>query len=172
MAAGVRASLSVSLIALLTGAAVAGEAARYRADFQRSREWEPGAADQGDADILYSATRTLAASASEDLDLAGVLATALGTTIAAAEVVAIVIEAASGNTNDIRYGPAASGGALLGFADATDRRIIAPGDFEAMTCKRGWAVTATSADKLNVANAAAGTSVTYTIHIIGRTVAA
>lgn len=169
---GVNAQLSLGLSARLTGAPVGGDTPQYNATIDRNLILSPGTATVNQADLLYRATRTLAASANEDLDLAGVLANALGATVNAAEVVAIVIEAASGNTNDVRYGPAASAGALLGFADATDRRAIAPGDFEAMTCRRGWPVTATTADKLNIANAGAGTPVTYTITVIGRTVAA
>lgn len=170
--AGVTAQLDFSLRARLTGTAVGGDTPQYNATIDRHLILSPGVATVNNADLLYRATRTLAASANEDLDLAGVLANALGATIAAAEVVAIVIEAADGNTNDVRYGPAASAGALLGFADASDRRAVAPGDFDVLTCRRGWPVTATSADKINVANAAAGTPVTYTITIIGRTVAA
>lgn len=170
--AGVRASLAVSFIALLTGSAVAGESAKYRADFRGQMDWEPGTADLGDANVLYAATRTIAASSNEDLDLAGVLADALGSTIAAAEVVAVIIEAAAGNTNDVRFGPAASAGALGPFADATDRIGIRPGNFIVLTCKQGWTITATTADKWNFANSSSGSGVTYTIHILGRTVAA
>jgi hypothetical protein len=170
--AGVTAQLSVSLNARLTGAPVGGDTPQYNATIDRNVIFSPGVATVNNADLLYRATRTLAASANEDLDLAGVLTNALGAQVNAAEVVAIVIEAANGNTNDVRYGPAASGGALLGFADATDRRAVAPGDFDVLTCRRGWPVTATTADKLNVANGAAGTPVTYTITVIGRSVAA
>lgn len=170
--AGVTANLAVSLVARLTGAAVGGDVPQYTAKVDQALAFEPGTDAVNKADLLYRATRTLAASANEDLDLAGVLQSALGAVVAAAEVVAIIIEADDGNTNDVRYGPAASAGALLGFADATDRRAVAPGDFDVLTCRRGWPVTATTADKLNVANAAAGTPVTYTITVIGRTVAA
>lgn len=170
--AGVTAQLDLRLSARLTGAAVGGDVPQYNAEIDRHLILSPGVATVNNADLLYRAERTLAASANEDLDLAGVLANALGATFTAAEIVAIVIEAASGNTNDVRYGPAASAGALLGFGDASDRRAIAPGDFEALTCRRGWPVTATSADKLNISNSAAGTPVTYTISIIGRSVAA
>lgn len=170
--AGVTAQLDVRLAARLTGAAIGGDVPQFSANTDRHLIFSPGVATVNNADLLYKATRTLAASATEDLDLAGVLTNALGEVVAAAEVVAIIIEAATGNTNDVRYGPAASAGALLGFADATDRRAIAPGDFDVLTCRRGWPVTATTADKITVLNAAAGTPVTYTITIIGRSVAA
>lgn len=170
--AGVTANIALNVDARLVGAAIGGDAPVFNANIDRVLSFSSGTDTIAKADLLYRATRTLAASANEDLDLAGVLASPLGVVVNAAEVVAIVIEAANGNTNDVRYGPAASAGALLGFADATDRRAVAPGDFDVMTCRRGWPVTATTADKLNIANAAAGTPVTYTITIIGRTVAA
>lgn len=170
--AGVTATLSLSLAARLTAAAVGGATPQYVAEIDRALSLLPGTDAVNKADLLYHAERTLAASASEDLDLAGVLATALGATIAAAEVVAIIIQAAAGNTNDVRYGPTASVGALLGFNALTDRRNVSPGDFDCLTSRRGWAITAATADKLTVLNAAAGTPVTYTITIIGRTVAA
>lgn len=169
---GASAQLVFTLAARLTGAAIAGDTPIFNATIARSLSFSAGTDAIDKTDLLYKATRTLGASATEDLDLAGVLASALGVTINAAEVVAIVIEAAAGNTNDVRYGPAASAGALLGFNDATDRRNVAPGDFDVMTCRRGWPITATTADKLTVLNGGAGTPVSYTITILGRTVAA
>lgn len=169
---GVTATLSLALAARLAGAAVSGQAPSFNASIDRALVFEPGTDAVNKADILYKADRTLAASATENLDLAGVLATAIGQTIAAAEITAIIIEAAAGNTNDVRYGPGASAGALLGFNAATDRRNVSPGDFDVLTSRRGWPVTATTADILTVLNGGAGTPITYTITIIGRTVAA
>ena len=170
--AGVTASLAVSLAARLTKAAVGGGTPQFNAAINYALSLSPGTDDTDKADLLYHATAQLAASANADLDLAGVLADALGTTIAAAEIVALILEADDGNTNTIRIGPAASAGALLGFADASDRVGVAPGGILVLTNPAGWAVTATSADKLNVANSAAGSVVNYTITLIGRTVAA
>lgn len=59
-------------------------------------------ADQ--ADLLWADERTLAASASEDLDLAGVLADAFGATLGMAEVVMILVIAAAANTNNVVVG--------------------------------------------------------------------
>lgn len=172
MVAGVTASLVLRLVGSLVGSDVAGASPSFEFDETLQRNFKPGTAAVNEANVLYRATRQLAASANEDLDLAGVLANALGATVAAAEVVAVVIEADADNTNDVQVGPAASAGALLGFLDASDRVAIAPGDFLCHTCRRGWAITATSADKVNVANSAGSTVVNYTITVIGRTVAA
>jgi len=172
MVAGVTASLVLRMIGSLVGSDVAGAAPTFEFDETLQRNFKPGTAAVNEANVLYRATRQIAASGNEDLDLAGVLANALGATIAAAEIVAVVIEADEANTNDVRFGPAASAGALLGFLDASDRVAVAPGDFLVHTCRRGWAVTATSADKVNVANSGSGTVVNYTITLFGRTVVA
>lgn len=169
---GVTATLALSLVARLTGAAVSGESPIFNASIDRSLAFTPGTDAVTKADILYKADRTLVASATEDLDLAGVLATALGVTIAAAEICAIIIEAAAGNTNDVVFGPTAAVGALGPFSDITDRLKVAPGDFHVLTCKRGWTITAATADKMTFTNGAGGTPVTYTLTLIGRTVAA
>jgi hypothetical protein len=56
------------------------------------------------ADIFWGDERTLAASATEDLDLAGVLANVFGATITAVEVVAILVIADAANVNNVVVG--------------------------------------------------------------------
>lgn len=169
---GVTASIALTVAARLTGADAAGTVPVY--DFRDSLllSLEPGTDAVNKADLLYRATRTLAASANEDLDLAGVLASPLGVTIAAAEVVAIVIEADAANGGNVSFGPAAVNGALGPFGDASDRLSLAPGDFYVLTNRNGWAIAAGTADLLNFANADAGAAADYTITVVGRTVAA
>jgi hypothetical protein len=111
----------------------------------------------GQADKTFHDTRTLAPSASEDLDLAGVLLDAFGSTLTVVKLKAIIIAAAAANVNNVLVGGVAAGvrpGATFamfaGQADAT-----------------GYAVTATTADLLHVANSGAGTSVTYDVIMIG-----
>jgi hypothetical protein len=120
----------------------------------------------GQANVLFSDTRTLSASANENLDLAGVLADALGATIAAAEIVALYIAAAPGNTNDVQLTRPASNGAPL-FLAAGDGFNLGPGDFSLRTYRNGVTITPATGDLINVANGGAGTSVTYDIVIIG-----
>lgn len=171
-AVGVRATLSVSLIALLTGTAVSGENPRYRGEIDRTIEFEPGTGAVDEANLLYRGDRTLAASATEDLDFAGVLATPLGATITAGELLVICIEAAAGNTNNVEFGPTATVGFLGPFKALTDRQIVKPGEFALFVSRTGWGITGATADKWTFTNAAAGTPVTYTLTVIGRTVAA
>ncbi|RYE84282.1 MAG: hypothetical protein EOP19_11920, partial [Hyphomicrobiales bacterium] len=114
------------------------------------------------ASKLFSDSRTLAASGSEDLDLAGVLAGALGGTITFASVKAIMIRAKATNANNVVVGPAASNGFLGPFGDAADRIAIRPGGVFLITAPAaGWAVTSGTGDLLAVANSGAGTPVDY-----------
>jgi hypothetical protein len=124
------------------------------------------------ANILFSDTRTLAASANGDLDLAGALADAFGATIAAAEIVAIFFKAHSGNTNNVNVTRPASNGFGGPFLAAGDGVSIKPGEYALFVSESGWAVTAGTGDLLNVANSAGTTGVDYDVVIIGRTVAA
>lgn len=123
----------------------------------------------GQADLMFADQRTLAASATENLDLAGVLVDPLGATLTFGHVKLIYIKAASTNTNDVCVGGAASNGFFAPFGDATDKVCVKPGAvalFEIATGV-GWAVTATTADILKVTNSAGGTSVKYDVIIAG-----
>lgn len=124
----------------------------------------------GQADKVFHDRRTLAASAAEDLDLAGVLLDAFGAAITFVRVKGLFITAAAANVNNVVVGadatnpwatllnatgtitlrPGASFGAIAGAADGT-----------------AYAVTAGTGDLLQVANSGAGTSVTYDIVIVG-----
>jgi hypothetical protein len=126
-------------------------------------------ADQ--ADQLWSDTRTLTASSTEDLDLAGSLVNALGATVTFARVRGIYVEAAVGNTNNVVVGGAASNGFINWVADATDKVVVRPGGFFMLANRdaTGYAVTASTGDLLRIGNSGSGTSVTYNIAIVGCT---
>lgn len=120
------------------------------------------------ADLLFSDTRTLAASATENLDLAGGLTDAFGSTLTFVTVKAIRICAAAANTNNVVVGGAASNTLLGVFSDATDKVVVKPGGcFVWAAPKTGAAVTASTGDILLVANSSSGTGVTYDIIVIG-----
>lgn len=169
--AGVNASLALHLTAKQTGATAALGTAGVLVDISKEIDFSAGTANVNQANILFRDTRTLAASTNENLDVAGVLADALGATINAAEVVAIYIGAAQGNTNDVQVTRPASNGVPI-FLAAGDGHALGPGDFMLRTYRNGIAVTAGTGDLISVANGGAGTSVTYDVVIIGRTVAA
>ena len=120
------------------------------------------------ANNIWSDTRTLTASSAEDLDLAGGLTNAFGTTLTFTKIKGIVIEASSANTNNVQVGGDSASLATL-FGAAADYINVRPGGIFAVYSpdSTGYAVTGTTADILQVANSAGSTSVTYNIIIIG-----
>lgn len=169
--AGVAAEILVSIAGKLAGTADLGNPSAP-ISISKSVQIAPGTDALGKADILWSDTRTLAASGTENLDLAGVLTGLLGGTITAAEITAIYIEAASGNTNDVLFFGAASNSFNGPLSGTTPKLALGPTDFALITNRKGWTVTATTGDILLVGNGGGTTGVTYNIVLFGRTVAA
>lgn len=124
-------------------------------------------ADQ--ADRIFHANREITASANDDLDLAGVLAGALGGTLTFVKIKAIIIIAAAANVNNVVIGNAAAAQFVGPFGAATHTITLGPGDMFVITRRgaAGLAVTATTADTLRIANSGGGSSVFYDIIIIG-----
>lgn len=134
----------------------------------------------GQADILFADERTLGASASEDLDLAGVLADAFGATIAAAEVVAILVIAAAANTNNVIIGDATQPVPLFGGAagvggdpaGSNPTFSVKPGGFFFVAAPNAaglFTVGAGATDDLKITNSSSGSAVTYQVAILART---
>ncbi|MDT0306125.1 hypothetical protein RM780_04000 [Streptomyces sp. DSM 44917] len=125
----------------------------------------------GQADLVFSDRRTLAASASEDLDLAGVLTDALGATVSFARIKGLIISAAAANTNNVIVGGASSNGFVSWVGGATHTVTVRPGATLALIAGQadatGYAVTAGTGDLLHIANSAGSTSVTYDVVLIG-----
>lgn len=126
----------------------------------------------GQADKVFADTRTLAASANEDLDLAaGALTDAFGTTLTFAKVKAVYVAAAAGNTNNVVVGGAATNTWTGPFGAATHTIAVRPGGVLELAAGEadvnGYAVTAGTGDQLRVANSGGTTSVTYTLVIVG-----
>jgi hypothetical protein len=120
------------------------------------------------ADRMFHDQRTIAASSNEDLDLAGVLANEFGATLTFVELRAVLITAASTNTNNVRVTRPASNGVPL-FLAASDGIDIPPGGLFMWACPADGkvSVTAGTGDLINVANSSSGSSVTYDVVIIG-----
>lgn len=125
----------------------------------------------GQADLIFSDTRTLAASANEDLDLAGGLTGAFGLSLTFVKVKGILIAAASGNTNNVIVGGAASNAFVNWVGAATHTVVVRPGGFFMLGVGTGdlnaYGVTAVTGDLLRVANSGGTTSVTYDIVVFG-----
>lgn len=131
----------------------------------------------GKADKVFSDQRTLAASATENLDLAGVLTDPLGGTLTFVHVKAILILADAANTNNVVVGGAttnAFAGPLSAVTDYTPGAYlqgtvaIPPGGAALLTHGgAGWTVTAATGDILKILNSGGTTGVTYKVLIIG-----
>jgi hypothetical protein len=137
-------------------------------------EWPNGvAADQ--ADMAWHDRRTIAASGTDDLDLAGGLTDAYGATITFVKIRALLVVADAANTNAVILGNAttnawgggvATTGPPLGHATHTTR-VHAGGAVLYLSPDAGFGVTAGSIDVLRVANSGAGTEVIYDIIAVG-----
>lgn len=121
------------------------------------------------ADKMYAATRTLALSTGEDLDLAGVLTDSFGASITFARIKAMLFRASAANANNVIVGNAASNGFVSWCGSATDKVTVRPGGTFALFAPDAvaYAVTASTADLLHVLNGGAGTAVTYDVVLIG-----
>lgn len=124
----------------------------------------------GQADLAFTDTRTLAASGTEDLDLAGALTDPFGISQVFARVKLLVVTAAAGNTNNVVVSRPASNGFTL-FSAASDAMPIRPGGFFLLAAGEadavGHVVTASTGDLLTITNSSSGTAVTYSIAIVG-----
>jgi hypothetical protein len=157
----------VSIQATHTSSVNLGSASR-RVGLDRMLRFAEGAG-AGQVNKIFADRRTLSASASEDLDLSGTLTDVFGAVINLTEVKAILVIAASGNTNNVVLGGASATQFVGPFGAATHTIAVPPGGVFYMLHPgaNGWEVSAGVSDLLKVANSGAGTSVTYDIVILG-----
>lgn len=122
------------------------------------------------ADRIFSDTRTIAASGTDDLDMAGTLTDPIGTVISLARVKLIAVYAYAANTNNVIMGGGTNPITTI-MGGTTPTLIIRPGGMVLLTAPdaTAYAVTAATADILRFANSGAGTTVTYDVVIIGST---
>ena len=123
------------------------------------------------AEDVFSDQRTITASSTDSLDLSGGLTNIYGVSLTFTKIKAIIIKAAVGNTNDVGVlAPAANGLADI-FGAVGDKVLIRPGGTLCLIAPTaaGYAVTAATADLLDIVNEAGGTSVIYDIIIVGAT---
>lgn len=124
----VKAKLEFSLLLEQSGTSVFGGAPYWSSKMELDQVLKHGTA-ANQHDLQYAAERTVSSAANDDIDLAGAIANALGTTIAAAELVAIFLinKAKDGtvNTTSLTIGGSTSG--VPGFTTAV--ATIPPGGF-------------------------------------------
>ena len=137
-------------------------------DFRRSLSLVNGVG-AGQADKVYDDTNTLTASATLDIDLVGVLTDAFGATLSFARVKGLFVSADAGNTNNVVVGGAAATQWVGPFGAAAHTVSVRPGGFVAFASSdaTGWPAVGGASDLLRIANGAAGSSVTYSIVIVG-----
>ena len=125
----------------------------------------------GQADLLFSDRRTIAASGTDDIDLAAALSDAFGASLTLVRVKAMLISASASNVNNVVVGGAAANGFVSWVGDATDKVVVRPGGTFLLavgaTDGTGYGVTAGTGDLLRVANSGAGSSVVYDIVLLG-----
>lgn len=144
--------------------------ARFDLDPATKVAWEIlSGTGSGQADRLwYDKDRPLAASASEDLDLAGGLTDALGVACTFAKIKGIIVKAAAGNTNNVLVGGAASNQLAGLFGNVNDVMVVRPGgNFMWLDPLAGITVTASTGDLLKIANSSSGSQVLFDITLIG-----
>lgn len=158
--------LSLSLLATLTSAldlTTADDSLDYLKRFDLTT-----GTGANQSDMLWHDQRTLTASATENLDFAGSLTNAFGTTQTFARIKAFVVYAATGNTNNVNVIREGTNGVPL-FLAAGDGIPVRPGGlFVAMAPDAtAYAVTASTGDLVTFTNSAGGTSVTFDVIVIG-----
>lgn len=119
------------------------------------------------ADVLFSDKRTLGSGANEDLDVAGALTSLFGTAVFV-KVKAVVVVALSTNTTNITVSRGATNGLPLFSAVSSGLAALKPGGGFIFwdPSAAGVAVTAGTADLINIANSA-GASGDYIVMILG-----
>lgn len=120
------------------------------------------------ANKIFTDTRQLAASATENLDLAGVLIDVFGQTITFTAIKSLLIVAKDTNVNDVIIGNAAATAWVGPFGAGTHTFAIRPGGFMAFCApSTGWPVGAGTTDFLKVLNGGGTTVVDYDIVVVG-----
>ena len=121
------------------------------------------------ADKVFSEQRTIAASGTNDYDLAGALTDAFGVTVTFARIKMIAVFADSANVNNVVIGNAATN-QFVGPTGAAAHTInVRPGGSVVLFAPdaTAWPVTAGTGDLLRFANSGAGTSVIYNVVFLG-----
>jgi hypothetical protein len=108
----------------------------------------------GQANVIWTDTRTINSSSNDDLDFAGSLTDAYGATLTFATIKAIIIKAAANNPNN------------LVLADDNSINIKPGGKFMLEAPATGFTVTASTGDKIRLTNPSTG-AITYEIMVIG-----
>ena len=112
--------------------------------------------------------RTLAAGASEDLDLNATLVDFFGNTVSPTAIKGVMVVADSTNQANIEVGGASANAWTGLFKDATDIIVLPAGAFFCAGCPvAGWSLTAGTADLLQINNTDGSNAAKYQIVFLG-----
>ncbi len=147
-------------------ATVSGITATFPGAINTSVRYTNGSGS-GQVQKMYMKTDTIPASGADTIDVRGVVLDAFGATVDLATVKAMLVSAATTNTNNVNVGGQATGAPTIGVAAANDIMVVKPGGWVGFGVPgTGFAVTA-GTDSLRIANSGAGTPVIYTIMLLG-----
>lgn len=174
-----KANLNFLLSVSQSGVAAFGKAPQWNGDINLMESYAEGVG-AGQFNLAYLDERTVASASNDDVDLAGVLASALGTSFAAAELALLFVlnrprdPDAAANTTNLTIGGGSN--PMIGFLGGTTPVLgpIRPGAF----CVLGGvknaggigAITAGTGDILRIANSS-GAQNKYVLGLLGRTTA-
>lgn len=169
MAQAVSAAVIAKFIATIVQAIGLDPAAASSINYPLEFDFTDGAGANKVHQLWSSSQRSINASSSEALDLSGTLTDVFNNSIAFTKIKAILIKASASNVNDVVVGGAASNGFISWVGGATHQVNVKPGGLLLMVAPdaNGFAVTASTADQLKIANSSSGTAVVYDIIIIG-----
>jgi hypothetical protein len=163
---GFSGQLSAQIEGKFTKAAPDGTSVEVTINQEFEQFLKPGS-DVDEAQKLYTATHTIAASGNLDLDFAAGMNDPFGVAQTFARIKIILIKASSQNTNNVNVGGTITNQMSL-LADASDSVPVPPGGclFYHLG-DAGRTITASTADLLRVTNSGAGSAVTFDIVVIG-----
>ena len=174
-----KANLSFLLSVSEIGGAAFGKAPAWNGDINLAESYAHGVGG-GQFDLAYLNERTVASASNDDIDVAGVLASALNTTFSAAELALLFLwnrprlDTDPANTTNLTLG--AGTNPMIGFLGGTTPTIgpIRPGAFIVLGGVKNaggiGAITAGTGDILRCANSS-GAANKYVLGLLGRTTA-
>lgn len=164
-------TLAVSIKAWISAqyAATAGRLVTSAQLSERSPVSYVDGSGSGKVSKMHASTRTLAASASESLDLAGgTLTDPSGAVLTFTKVKALHIRPSTSNAGTIVVGGAASNAFVGPFGASTHTISVPAGGILLLADPgTGWTVTAGTGDILKVLNGSGAASATYDLEIFG-----
>lgn len=160
-------TLKISISGTLQKSQNLGDPVTKPVVFSKTVNFDNGTGDQ-QANMAFMNSATISGSGSADLDLAGGLTDAFGDTITFTKIKMILITADEDNGDTLSIGGDASAAFDAIVADGSDELICRPDGAILLLAPNadGYAVTATTADILEITNSDSENAV-YNIIIIG-----